>query len=157
MKPRTSYHQRLIAWLFTLTLLVMTLPSHASWQCINGTPCPPKCPMLTAGDTTERTCLPLPQPHCPMCPSETVAKGTSSSATLCPTSQCILKIRTQAEATLSEKFTFHSPLQALLPSRHEMSDVSLVETETLCCPPLLVFYPQRFYRLHPARAPPTLL
>lgn len=151
--PQPLFNRRLMGWLLTLSLLVMTLPVNASWQCLNGSPCPPKCPMLTG----EQAQQPITQPHCSLCPTEQKTTVTASKTRLCPLSQCVLKVRPQPEATLTDKEGFHGVSHALIVQSPEPIEAFVIESLPLLNTPLLCFYPQRFYRPHPARAPPTLL
>jgi hypothetical protein len=157
MKIGVAWNQRLTAWLLTLTLLLVALPSGASWQCLDGTPCPPDCPMLAKNRTEKPSCQGTKSSHCEACPTAPVVIPQQQTLAVCPLSQCVLKVQAQPEVALNDKIVFYFPLLALPPPVLELTADSVSDTDTVSYHPPLDFYPQRFLRPCLGRAPPILL
>ncbi|HZP83288.1 MAG TPA: hypothetical protein VFB21_16720 [Chthonomonadaceae bacterium] len=145
----------LLAW--SLWLLA-ALPG-ASWQCLNGTPCPANCPMLRPAKGTVSAC-PLPgKAACLRCASAAPATGTCSvrscgAASACTTSQCVLRQREGSVSTLQDRLALTAPAVALAPQPLVFPASRATQ---IYLPAALVFYPQRFLRPPPGRAPPLFL
>lgn len=161
MLPCGAHNRRGIGWLLTLALLVLTLPSGASWQCLDGTPCPHDCPMphgtqtpsVAVSTTTQAsTCI-----HCTACPSNAAISlpQTPGKSTNCTTSQCVLRVSEQPVSVVQSGVEIPAPLLALPPPPVVVCPVNVASTSNFT--PYLCFYPQRFLRPFSGRAPPVLL
>ncbi|HLK60964.1 MAG TPA: hypothetical protein VKU00_30650 [Chthonomonadaceae bacterium] len=158
MKPRLSFNRRLMGWLLTLSLCVLTLPSGASWQCLNGTPCPLDCPMLRGASAPgSAICTVAPKGHCARCqsaPAVPTLVSISGKAT-CSSSPCVLRFQSKPDTALSGKQLLTLPLLAMPPP--PVSVLVSVETQVVPASSPLCFLPQRFLRPFSGRAPPILL
>lgn len=157
MELRRTQKRRGMGWLLALALLVLAVPSGASWQCLNGTPCPSDCPMLRGIRTSLPQCAADAAVHCSRChPAGPMISALSSHGQVfCTTPQCVLRVNTKPAATLRQKQAVPLPLLALPPPAPV--SVLTVAVATISCPTSLPFYPQRFLRPHFGRAPPVLL
>jgi hypothetical protein len=154
------YSRRLAGWFLTLALLVMALPSSsASWQCLDGTPCPAVCLMKHRAKSAVSSCAPDSSgKHCQMCPAGAVIrKNTASAPSSCTSSTCVLRISERAASTLQEGVKFFAPLLAMPPPAYTVVSPLPVEPNALVTAPILCFFPQRFLRPCLGRAPPVLL
>lgn len=158
MGYRRLNNRRGIGWLLTLALLAMGLPSGATWQCLNGTPCPANCPMLRGGaakradrSTVQRA---TESPRCSHCVAEARLPGIASHAPTpaCSTPGCVLLVHGHTPAALAESQHLLIPLLALPPPAVQV-----------VAPPLsrrfspsvsLLLNPERFLRPCAGRAPP---
>lgn len=156
MKPKTLYNRRLIAWFLTLALLTMGLPSDASWQCLNGKPCPQNCPMLRPCDHAPQACTASNSAHCAKCHPTPAAESCTATVAVCPHSQCVLRVQSKPNAALTQKIAISLPLLALPPPVTAVPSAS-VEALPVTTAPSLVLYPRRFLRPCLGRAPPELL
>ena len=157
MKLSCLTTRRLGAWLLVLVLLCVTLPSGASWRCLNGTPCPPNCPMLRGKLTSAPTGTCVKTAHCSLCPTtaHTLSVLNTGSTTSCTTPQCVLRIDSKPDSTLTTKQIVYLPLLALPPP---IMDVPVVVVEPrMVLPPTVCLLPQRFFSPHLGRSPPTFL
>jgi len=62
MRRRSLYNRRWVAWLLSIAFVLMTLPSRATWQCLDGHACPPDCTMQHMGENAQ--CSPSPHACC---------------------------------------------------------------------------------------------
>lgn len=155
-----KYNRRFWGWLLSLALLVMALPSHAIWQCLDGTPCPLTCPTLRGSNpsaATQHQATPVAS-NCIRCHSAPVAIFQVSPETevICKTTTCVLRAQTQPAATLAGESVIILPLLALPPPCFIFAVVAS-PSAYIPCTGLLFFLPQRFLRPHPGRAPPSCL
>ena len=151
-----ALQKRLYAWLFVLTLLMTALPSGASWQCLNGTPCPPHCPQLQQASQPTQ-CRMASMPSC--CGTSfalAATGGRSHIAGNCPLSRCVFQMQAKPTAILSPAAQVTLPLMALVPTAQRFP-IRPSETVTVPVPPPLVFYQQRYLRPYAGRAPPIPL
>lgn len=160
MTRHRNNHRRWAGWLLTLALLVMAMPSGASWQCLNGTPCPNDCPMLHKNnEASVQNCSmsSVAAPHCSHCPTApaVLLPAHKTHGTTCTTPQCVVRVRPHSTISLADKQILTLPMLALPPP----SQVMAVPTASvgLSTPIALVFYPQRFLRPCAGRAPPFRL
>jgi hypothetical protein len=133
MDLRLVHNRKWLCYLLMLALLALALPPRASWQCLNGAPCPPDCPMLRGGLAAVAARCAMPSSaadHCARCAMTSGAAGhcsrcaaapvTSLTAQgvqvgVCATQQCVLRLHAQATASLTHKQIFTLPLLALPP------------------------------------------
>lgn len=169
MKRRSLHNRRWVAWLLSMAFVLMTLPSGASWQCLDGHPCPPGCTMQHRGGNPDAKgsasphacCLPQTSAnagaaHCALCASARPEHAQIKER--CTSPICVLRV--QAKPDISTPAPVHFVLDfdttaILLP----VSSPMLVPEETAS-----VSFgsprapPDRFVvRLHSPRAPPILL
>jgi hypothetical protein len=142
---------------FALWLLA-ALPA-ASWQCLNGTPCPTNCPMLRPAKGAASACALPEKAACPRCASAALTRGTCAvrscnAASACTTSQCVLRQNEGPVSSLQNRMIV--PATAVLLSPQPLMLPHIWAT-VVHLPEALVFYPQRFLRPPPGRAPPVLL
>lgn len=155
MKPIHSHKQRLIGWLLTFTLLILALPSDASWQCLNGTPCPQNCPLIGQSAPVSQPGV-QPVAHCAKCHFAPTLAPPPGRETRCTSSPCILRIHTKPAASLSAKIIHFPPVLALPPPSTPIS-FFCSETAPVSFPLPFLFYPQRFLPPYVGRAPPVSL
>lgn len=159
MSFRNTDKCRVWGWLLTLALLAMALPSGASWQCLNGTPCPRNCPMLRPGSDAARR-VPasvFAASHCSHCSSTTASAPLAHSGQCfsCSTPQCVLRVPARPMGSLTAKQIFTMPMLALPPPAPAI--VAPVETLPLFTSASPACAPQHFQRPASGRAPPTRL
>lgn len=159
MQSLIWHSRKLVAWLLTLALLVIALPSGASWQCQDGTPCPSDCKMHHGATPRASDSVVSFEPHCSRCPTGSVAALTSigyeDSNCSCTAPQCLLRVSERPASSLQEGMKFFAqmltlPLPVIIDSPFAVETASIA-TIYLC------FYPQRFLRPFSGRAPPTIL
>ncbi len=159
MTSRTQNNRRWIGWLLTLAMVVLALPSGASWQCLDGTPCPANCPMLRASSSRTASCATSSGKHCSLCTPRAAALITSphhGSAIACTSPKCVVRVSERPASTLQQGVKFHVPLLALPPPAPVQFTFVISETTLLISFPIrLYFYPQRFLRPASGRAPPA--
>lgn len=161
MRLRKYDNRRAIGWLLTLALLAMGLPSRATWQCLNGTPCPANCPILRGNppisgmhssfQTGKKTsqCA-----HCAVA-QPTGAVTSSTKAPGCSSPRCVLIVRSHATIALAAAQHFIMPLLALPPPVLPMAASTLailLPTSTTLLP-----LPERYLHSCSGRAPPLPL
>jgi hypothetical protein len=162
MRLMRTDNRKVWSWFLVLALLVMTLPSRASWQCLNGTPCPANCPMLSWGHKTDTTlnCASSAAAHCAHCTTGSFASSATGRRlrSVCATPVCILRYSSQPTSSLSTQQMLTLPLLALPPpSSPSPVTIVLVTPVSVFVPAPLLFYPQRFLRPTSGRAPPVWL
>jgi hypothetical protein len=152
----STQNRRWAGWLLTLAFVFMTLPAHFGWQCLDGTPCPVKCPMGRNVSSPTTAQIKPAESECMRChsASNAIVVTPPASETL-STMTCVLKADTQPVVTLVERTHFILPLLALPPPQREPVVVSVSTPLTL--PETLFFLPQRFLRPQSGRAPPIHL
>ena len=159
MTSRVQNNRRWIGWLLTLAMIVLAMPSGASWQCLDGTPCPANCPMLRESSSRTASCATPLGKHCSLCASRTAAVITSpyhGSALSCTSPKCVVRVSERPASTLQHGVEFHIPLFALPPPSPVRFTFAFSETIVqVSFPTRLYFYPQRFLRPASGRAPPA--
>jgi hypothetical protein len=159
MRIWQSDNRKLWGWLLALALLVMTLPSGASWQCLNGTPCPANCPMLKSSTkaSVQNCAAPAASAHCSHCSAASPAARVTGNQhrVACTTPVCVLRYSSQPTISLTNKQILTLPLLALPPPSPVAA--APVKAASVPVPTTLSFYPQRFLRPTSGRAPPVWL
>lgn len=154
MKTLTLINRR--GWsllLAVLTLFAATLPAEASWQCLNGRPCAKSCPMLHPASAAMSCCASTKAVHCSHCSGAPKVFASHEVVSLCPFAQCVLRVQTKPDASLTGKSVFVLPLLALPPPVIGIAPPEEKALAVTFARPL-PFYPQRFLRPHLGRAPP---
>jgi hypothetical protein len=143
MGCRQHHNRRLWAWLLTLALVIMTVPSHAAWQSLDGTPCPFNCPMLRKTNTPAYSYLVPSASHCNKCPIATDATVSphTDHAAACTKSQCVLQVSERPASTLQDGVKFFAPLLAMPPPAASISPVATETVSTTA--PLAAFRSER--------------
>lgn len=158
MTSRMQNNRRWIGWLLTLATIVLAMPPGASWQCLDGTPCPSNCPMLWASRSHMASCAAPSGMHCSLCaPRATVARQPyrRGSAMSCTSPKCVARVSERPVSTLQQGVEFHVPLLALPPPPVHFTFVVNETTIPVSFPIRLFFYPQCFLRPASGRAPPA--
>lgn len=155
-------NRKWVGWLLTLTLLFLTLPSGAAWQCLDGTPCTSNCPMLQGSHSHNVSCKALTKnscSHCSLCTPAAATRVTISrhAASLsCTSSKCVVKVSEHPASTLQHGLDLPLPLLALPPpAPAHLRSIVIESTFHITFPIRLCFYPQRFLRPASGRAPPV--
>ncbi len=155
MKTGTFQNRRKNAWLLTLLLLALALPSGAAWRCVNGAACPMPCAAAQMR-TPAAFRTPAAMPACATCRAAKPADRGMRAGANCATTRCVLQIQTRPDAALTEKTVFFFPALALPPPAPRYA-AAAPKTMALAFAPLLIFSPPRLGRAHPGRAPPISL
>lgn len=156
MKCSLKYNRRWIGLLLAMALVVLTLPSHASWQCLDGTRCPLNCPMLRAVPSDHNTCMLKMSVHCSMCTAHIAALSQKNRTVHCTSLPCVLRVAEQPASSLKNGVEIYVPLLAMPPPALFTPPFVRISTDVVFSP-LLPFYPQRFLRPNFGRAPPICL
>ncbi len=111
MKKRPFQNRRWVAWLLSMAFVLLTLPSGASWQCLDGHTCPPNCTMQQSGGQSQPSgslpvpscCLSRSSPsaakiHCALC--STARAANSQLQTRCTSPVCVLRIQAKPDSSL---------------------------------------------------------
>lgn len=161
MRFTRTYNRIVWSWLVVLALLMMTLPSGASWQCLNGTPCPANCPMLRDQKAVKAlSCVSPATAHCSHCAPSSLAThvaGRQKLKSVCATPVCVLRYSSHPTSSLTHKQMLTLPLLALPPPAPFPVALVCTEPTSLSVSAPLLFYPQRFLRPTSGRAPPVWL
>lgn len=165
MKRRSLHNQRGIAWLLSMAFVLLTLPSGASWQCLDGHPCPTGCTMQhregNGAASPRACCMARKGAHagtapCALCSS--ARPGHSQINEGCTSPICVLRVKAKPEisALAHVHFVFDLDMTAIL---LPVSSPVLLPEETAS-----LYYssprapPDRVVvRIHSPRAPPRLL
>ena len=147
---RTGLLTRISALMLSLVFVAMSIGVQASWQCEDGTPCPPDCAMhhqmSAAAAPGEPMCS-----HCPQGPRVTSGDKTSVG---CSSPKCELKISSKPTVTRSTQVHFELPNVALI----TLIDILPVVVRPIFAPsPRTLFPPPRDLPSHAPRGPPSLL
>ena len=167
MKRRRPHSYKWIAWILCVAFLAMSVVSQASWQCLDGHPCPPGCSMQHQGDapkaTAPRACCVLGPDRsragsagCSLCAS--AAPSHSSSAERCTSPICVKNIKAKPHVLPSAHidFVFDFDFTAIL-----LAQPTPLPLPTVSCP--IVSSPPRappgraVVCSYSPRGPPTLL
>jgi hypothetical protein len=169
MRKRPFQNRRWVAWLLSMAFALMTLPSGASWQCLDGHACPPGCTMQHIGENAKakgpaspRACC-LPQNskntgavRCALCSS--AGSKYSQTKERCTSPVCVLRAKNKPDisAITHVHFVFDVDTNAIL---LPLPSPILVPEETV----FLSFGSPRappdrvIVRLYSPRAPPVWL
>jgi hypothetical protein len=79
MKRLSFHNQRWTAWLLSVAFGLMASVSQASWQCLDGHPCPPGCTMQHMGEAANRNPS-APRPACCVSRESTPARAAGHCA-----------------------------------------------------------------------------
>ena len=124
MKRRTFANRRGIAWLLSVAFLLMAVASGASWQCLDGHPCPPECVMLHQEDSAQAhsasppaCCIPKEKiasgaPHCALCSKASPANTRIQEG--CTSPGCVLRIQARPDILSQSHFYFGFDTATLL-------------------------------------------
>jgi hypothetical protein len=160
MESWLTHNRKLIGYVLSLLLLAMALPPRASWQCLNGTPCPANCPMLRSDHvlTAARCSMSSGAAgHCSRCApvSSVFPIVRAEHGVVCTSQQCVLRYRAQATGSLASKQILTLPLLALPPP------VVVIVAPAEPCVPFVaatpVFHLHCFLKPPSDRAPPFRL
>ena len=164
MSFRAPNNRIWVGWLLTLTLLFLTLPSGAAWQCLDGTPCPSNCPMLQGSrfpDVSSKSLTKSSCSHCSHCTSAVSTRVTGLRRDIslsCTSSKCVVRVSEHPASTLQHGLDLPMPLLALPPpAPAHLAFIILKSSFLITFPIRLCFYPQRFLRPVSGRAPPIFL
>ena len=107
---RSLYNRSGVAWLLSMAFVLMTLPSGASWQCLDGHLCPPGCTMqhrgqdaASGGSSTLRSCClthkseNAKRARCALC--STARPEHSQLKERCTSPVCVLRIQAKPDAS----------------------------------------------------------
>ena len=127
MRERSLYNLRGGAWLLSVVFVLMATVSGASWQCLDGHPCPPGCTMQHRGDpvTTNGSasghacCAPHSSPntgkaHCVLC---SAARPNSSQVKArCTSPVCVLRTQMKPDVSVQAHAFVVFDITAVLPA-----------------------------------------
>ena len=141
---------RISALVMSLVFVAMSVVVQASWQCEDGTPCPPDCAMSHRITTPKApgatTCS-----HCPQGPQVTTGDKTTVG---CSSPKCELKISSKPTVSRSTQIYFEMP--DVLPIA--LVDILPTVVRPIFLPsPRTLFPPPRDLPSHAPRGPPSLL
>jgi hypothetical protein len=161
------YKRRGVAWLLCVAFVWMASVSGASWQCLDGHPCPPGCAMLHRGNPQDAKgasslpscCVSQDRPdvgaaHCSLC--ATVRSNHPRVQERCTSPHCVLRVNAKPDVNTSAHLHFAvdtttvplpTPLYLVVP---EATD-SLTFSSSRAPPERVVI------RLSSPRAPPVWL
>jgi hypothetical protein len=114
MQKRQPLNRRLTAWLLMAALVFSVASSGASWQCLDGHPCPPGCKMTsnpTAAST--RSCCQTAKKNCPMCAGASAAPH-SGVRMGCTSPICVVRFKDKPDALKQAVVRFHVELEAVV-------------------------------------------
>ena len=169
MSTGSIHNRKWLAWLLSAAFVLMTLPSVATWQCLDGHACPPGCTMQHMGENAKangssspRSCCLLKNSkedgsqHCALCTSANSKNSLVKER--CTSPMCVLRTieKPDSSATVGAHFVFHLDTNSvLLPA----ASYTLVPEETVTisfgssrAPP-----DRLFVRVSSPRAPPVCL
>ena len=162
---RRTKLQRIVGLFLTLALVFMALPSKATWQCLDGTPCALECAMQPLGKASHINRVHVFKTDkavaaCSRCLSCPPIQATSTSLrglqSLCTSSTCVLRVSEHPASVLQSGMEIHVPTLALPPpvsfEFQTTSTVTVAHFFSIEFSP-----PQRFLRPSVGRAPPVLL
>ena len=171
MMMHSLSNRRWIGILLTFALLFVALPSGASWQCLDGTPCPDNCPMLSSSRPIAGSCANVSGMHCSLCASQAavcvphrahlVVSGHSGRAfserlLSCPTSHCVLRAAERPASVLQSGVEFPAPLLALPPPSPFVSSLPCLSS-SISFTAFSIFHQQHSLSAASGRAPPIVL
>ena len=159
MASRTQNNRKWLGWLLTIVMIVLALPSGASWQCLDGTACPSGCPMLQDSRSRMTSCKSPTGQHCALCAPRITAVVISlhhGDTLSCTTPKCVVRVSERPASTMQHGVEFHVPLLALPPPAR-FAFVINEPSIPASFPIRLPFFPQRFLRPASGRAPPVSL
>ena len=115
MKRRRPNSYKWIAWILCTAFLAMSVVSQASWQCLDGHPCPPGCSMQHQGEVPKGAaphacCVARPdRPRpgstaCSLCASAAPSHG--SSVKRCTSPICVKHLKAKPHVSAPPHFDF---------------------------------------------------
>ena len=157
---KTNLHNRKwVCLLVSMALLLVGTASGASWQCLDGKPCPLDCKMQHGGTPNATTSIATAPAHCSHCPSGTaplqITNPLGRSGLACTTPQCVIRISDHPTSSLQDQAKFYPLALAMPPPIDQVTSPTVIMV--LAPTTYLGFYPQRFLRPFLGRGPPTTL
>jgi len=125
MKKRSLHNRRGIVWLLSVAFVLMAMGSGASWQCLDGHPCPPGCTMLHMREKTQAKGSSSPHAccvqqdsanagtaHCAFC--STARSTNTQMEERCTSPICVLRIQAKPDVTTQAHIHFVFDTAAIL-------------------------------------------
>ena len=127
MKERSLYNLRGCAWFLSVVFVLMATVSGASWQCLDGHPCPPGCTMQQSEqqNRSDRAAAPLraccvshrsaqnAPVHCTLC--STAHAANSQFKVRCTSPICVLRTQMKPDADTHTSVPFVLDAAVTLP------------------------------------------
>jgi len=166
MKSRLLDYRKWVAWIVSAAFLSMSVVSQASWQCLDGHPCPPGCSMQHAGEASKGSALPAccmpkashptPAGGCRLC--STAKSSHTTKVEGCTSPICIKQIKARPQIAGPAHFDFVFDFDSTAVLLPELSPLPAPEVTVL-----LVSAPPRappgvaVVTRYSPRGPPSLL
>ena len=125
MRARSLHNCRGFAWILSIAFVLMATVSGASWQCLDGHPCPPGCTMQHRGEQTKANGPDAPHacctahavpsagpPRCALC--STARPKNAHLKARCTSPVCVLRTQVKPDVGTQTHAPFALDVTAVL-------------------------------------------